>query len=151
MDAVNAYSPSYAEGQVIEVFVEAYRRLDAYDARYPLRAFVLTIARQRVRAELGRDDWPADGLDAYREHLARRFASDRGAVNALHRLHRAFADCMAKMTDSARQVVQHRYELNEHPQQVGRRLGKPERFVRQSLDRIRLKMAGCLAAQLRQS
>jgi len=145
------YDRRRTERMVEAVFVEAYQRLGEYDPQYEFRAFIRTLARQRVRDELARHEPPFECLKTYYEHLGRVFQSDQTAVQATRQLHQAFRQCATKMTDAASQMLHHRYVLGHDPQQISRQVGKPERFVRQTLDRIRLKMAGCIASQLRRT
>ncbi len=138
------------ERMVGEVFVVAYGRLQEYDPRFEFRAFIRTIARERVRAELFHNDGAEAGLKAYYDHLSHIYATERGAVNATRRLHHAFAHCATKLTDSGARILQHRYALSNEPEQISRRARIPLRMVRQTIDRMRVKMSGCIAGQLSQ-
>lgn len=145
------YDHRRTERMVEQVFVDAYRRLDEYDPKYEFRAFIRTLARQHVRDELARNEPPLECLRSYYEHLGRVFESDQSAVLAARQLNQAFVRCAAKMTEAANRILHHRYVLGHDPDKISRQAGKPERYVRQTLDRIRLKMAGCIATQLRRT
>ncbi len=146
--SVLLYDHRRTERLVEDLFVEAHARLSEYDRRYSFGSFVRSLALQRVRDELARTSDTRDCLRAYREHLARVYATDQSAVAATKQLHVAFRQCATKMTDAASQIMHHRYVLSHDPTAISRAVGKPERFVRQTLDRIRLKMATCIARQL---
>ncbi|MFA7236943.1 MAG: sigma-70 family RNA polymerase sigma factor [Phycisphaeraceae bacterium] len=131
-----------------EVFEEVYGKLRQYDPKYPFKAFVRTIARQKVRDYLKQE--AAKGqLPVYRAYVAKVFGDDAGAAAHLLKVNQTLEKFAATLPEFAKQLLHRRYDLGEDYERIAHAVKRPVASVRQTLRRAQTDLADQLLHQKR--
>lgn len=122
---------------------------DDYDPQRPFVAWAIGIAKYKVleyRRDAGRQREVFN--DAALEHLAVAYA-DRADAMSDHA--RALRDCLNKLSDKARLLIEMRYMQNLRPATIAERIGTTANTVSNALSRTREALRDCIErAQRRQ-
>lgn len=128
------------------VAVIAFAKFGEYDASRPFIAWVIGIARNEV-------------LKSRRQHARERHVFDSQLVEQIADAHvdlrdefdpmrEALRDCVRKVDDRGRQLLQLRYDQQLKPAQIGKRLDISTTSVLVSLHRVRAAIKRCIERRL---
>lgn len=143
--------PSDAEDLAQDVFLRLHATRRRFDARQPLRPWILGIARNVLREHVrraasspGREvTWTELCLDI--DALAARRSDDDSRDDAILHL----PDCLDSLGPSARQAIDLRYSSSLRIAEIGRRLRRSEGAVKLLMHRARRALRRCLEGKSR--
>lgn len=140
--------PVDAEDVLQQTAYDIATHFDEYDADRPFVAWAIGIAKYKVldyRRDKGRDRAVLTG-DAI-EELASAYAdqSDKLIDNS-----RALHDCMQKLSDKARSLIDLRYAQNLKPAAIAQRIGSTANTISNALSRTRAVLRDCIERVRRQ-
>ncbi|WP_442506171.1 RNA polymerase sigma factor [Novipirellula sp. SH528] len=146
---VNAmlYDRSSTEDLVQQVFINAYRSLDRFEAGREFGSWIRVIARNVVREELRRSIRYGTHLNAYAEQLTRRWIDDEIADEAERELDSSLAECLKKLADRSAKIVNLRYYENWSCDRIAEEMKMTSGAVRNVLCRARIQLHDCIAGE----
>lgn len=147
--AVRLRNSHDAEDLAQEVFMTAFRRIGDCDPGRPIKPWFRGIAmkllanfRRKSRPELvGSHEELQELLDA---GLEARFEGGEGEGTALE----ALVECLERLENPARNLLQARYEEGESLEELSVRLGRKASAVSMQLHRLRMALGNCVKAKL---
>lgn len=144
-----------AQDLVQEVFVRAVRGAPTYDsASGTLGAWLRGIARNVVYEHVrqhGRDPLLInDAMLAQLDDRAARFESDHADPGHETRRLRLLRECMARLSEHVRQIIEMKYQQRSRSQQIAAVLGMNENAVNVALCRGRKTLQTCIEQKLGQ-
>ena len=127
-------------------FIEIYRRISEYRAGTDFRAWLFTVARFQLRAEVTRIQRVADYHQrfaplALSNELARR--AETVSVEPDQRLQR-LKKCVEKLDVAQRQVLSQRYEESIPLDEIARRANRSVGAIKKQLFLLRAKLMECV-------
>jgi len=137
---------SSAEDVTQEVFIVAYRRLDAFDREQPFRPWLLGIARNLVRNELRRRTREAARIEVYSRYID-AVTSERESEHS-EVLSAALAICRDKLASAAAAAIHGRYDQGLGLEDLASRLQRSVTATRQLLYRAKISLRECIEAQI---
>jgi RNA polymerase sigma-70 factor (ECF subfamily) len=133
-----------------ETFLAAFRSLQAYDERWPLRSWLFGIARNQalifLRKECVRLRRENEDLEAAMTEWCVAKAEDRPVEKDATFL-AALEQCIQSLPGQSAQVVRSFYYEAQAAGQIGAKLGRSENAVRLWLFRIRQQLRECIEAR----
>lgn len=141
--SVLLYDRPTTERLAQRVFIDAYLRLDKLDAtKHTFKEFVRTIARYHVREQLRIASEKSDRIDAYRDHLAKHFASDTAASDYQKKIADRFRQASTQLPPAAATILQMRYHQSQDLAAISKATSRPITSVRQNLHQALTALAG---------
>lgn len=122
-------------------------RFDEYDAERPFIAWAIGIAKYKV-LDHRRDSGRASAVftDEALEHIAGAYGKQADQLNdnagALH-------ECLKKLSDKARSLIELRYNQELKPADIADRIGTSANTVSNALSRTRQALRDCIERQLK--
>ena len=123
-----------------------WRKRDQFEAGTNFRAWSYRIAHLQVLAY--RKKARGDRL-RFDDDLIHQLAGE--AVERAEQYdpkRRALAECLSKLTERDRQLIQHRYESDEPTEKLAAEIGRSANAIYQALYRIRAALLGCIEKNL---
>ena len=141
--SLHVQDASLAEDVIQEVARQATANFDRYDADRPFTAWVIGIARQRI-AEMHRKKGrqPMVFSSALVDSLSDALSSLEPEMD--DRLD-GLRECLAKLSDRHRRVVELRYARQLSPDQIAEQVGASRTAVNTMLHRVRNALRICVA------
>ncbi|MBA4032297.1 MAG: RNA polymerase subunit sigma-70 [Planctomyces sp.] len=143
---ISASAPQFSDAEDIlqEVAVEVAVRFDEYDPTRPFLPWALWIAkfkiaefyRRRERRQVILVGDAADGLAEACIEVHERLSDEQIAIE----------QCLGRLTDRSRELLNLRYAEGMSSSEIGTRLGMSVRYVRVALSRIRTMLTECAQA-----
>lgn len=135
-------NPVDAEDVLQQTAYEIATNFEEYDDERPFIAWAIGIARYKVldyRRDRGRGRMVLTG-DAI-EHLANAYIDQSEALNANSR---ALQECLDKLSDKARSLIELRYTQDLKPAAIAQRVGTSPNVVSNALSRAREVLRNCI-------
>ena len=139
-------SRSLAEDVTQEVFLTAYRRLDAYHLDQPFRPWLLGITRNVVLNELRRRSRESARMELYSRYVV-AMSSESGTSHADQAM-AALRRCRDRLTKVAAAAIRGRYDENLDLETLAKQLNRSVTATRQLLYRTRITLRDCIESQL---
>lgn len=130
-----------------ESFVFAHRHLSEFKAGTDFGKWLRAIAFNLVRRETLRHQRLAKNRERFLEHhlvqesVRGGFAPDLPAVVFLE-------ECLARLPEQQRRLLEHKYARAESSREIARALGQSEAWVRTTLCRIRTGLRQCIEQKM---
>ncbi len=134
------------------VFLEAFRHLERFELGSDFGAWLFTIARYQLLAEMTRLRRHADYHSRYLPHalaeeLARRAESDSNDEENESRL-RALGECVAKLPSADQRLLRERYASNIPLAEIAGRMRRSVGALKKHLFVLRQKLHDCVIREL---
>jgi RNA polymerase sigma-70 factor (ECF subfamily) len=136
------------ENLVQQTFVNAYERLDQYQAGRDIGRWLKGIARNLVREEMRKRSRESQHLASYREYLLTLYEDDDTAEQRARELERALAACRQTLTEAAARALVLHYEEGLSVEQVSTLISRTLAGTRQLLFRARVALRDCVQRRL---
>jgi RNA polymerase sigma-70 factor (ECF subfamily) len=139
-------SEGLAEEVLQATFVTAYQKLGAYEVgRLTLRAWLKTIARNHLLKEL-RDQrrFAERSGEPLKVAVVDTALEDAARFEAVETAHARLRDCLDRLAEPARRLVEDRYLRRQPVTALAQREQRPERWVSVRLFRIRQALRRCM-------
>lgn len=132
-----------------DTFVRMLRYADNYDPKYPMRTWLLTIARRLSINHARNDRTPAAGnlFDGMHDSSDGPDAAAEAADEAAYRK-RMLNEAMLKLTEPQREAVNLFYQQDQTVQQIAEMMEIPEGTVKSHLHRARAALKNILAPRM---
>lgn len=127
-----------------ETFVWAYRHIDEFEGGTDLSRWLRSIAYNLVRAEVLRYSRGEKNQEKYLEHCLVEQAGRELAGGSEAPLAAFLEECLGRLPEGQRTLLQRRYRLAESSEEIATALGKSEAWVRTTLFRIRSALRECI-------
>lgn len=131
-----------------QVFVDAYLHLKSYRPTGNFRAWLLQIARNRLRDELRSYSRQNRRLAHYRELLEQRLNNFEAEEARQQDLLDALAKCRKRLTPNVGRLLRMRYEQALGVETIAAREDCTEDAVRKTLSRARLMLRDCIRTRM---
>jgi RNA polymerase sigma-70 factor (ECF subfamily) len=138
---------SSREDVVQRVFVQAFRRLDQYEAGRGFGKWIKGICRNIVLEELRKRYRYQGRLDAYAQDLEKRLQEDPADHDGAADLREALRDCVELLEETTRRAIRLHYIEARSTDLVGLDLGRSGGAIRTLLCRARGQLRRCLEAK----
>ncbi len=135
-----------AEDITQETFLVAYERLDSFDAKQPMRPWLLGIARNLVRNEMRRRYREDSRLELYSRFVNQPLPKTEVAFTG--EIATALSDCRGRLGETADAAIEARYDDGLDLEAVANRLQRSVSATRQLLYRARLALRDCIESRL---
>lgn len=147
--AVRLSDPFEAHDLAQDVFLLLWRKLGQIDLSQPLRPWLLTVATNLIRQHRRKGRAvPVGGNDAILDLLQSRLegrAAIRGpAFDALE-------NCLGKLDDAARHLIQLRYKDELGIREIGNQTGSQHSTITMKLYRLRSLLFDCIQARMQEA
>lgn len=129
----------------VEIALEILRSLSRFDLQREFIPWMRTIIRRRVK-NYWRDSIRAHKrIEKYRELLAQELEHSmmESGEDRSHTINR-LRECLTKLSDEQRELVQMRYFLNLNSNEIAQKLDKTAVAIRKTLSRLREVLEGCV-------
>lgn len=144
-------NPSWVDDIAQDAFLVAYRRWEEFDTLENPGSWLRTIARNLVLNETAKLNRRQRLLDENLTTLlleAEHDALPAGELPDLTQRHDALRQCLARLTDKARRVVEARYFKDRNSSEIGEEFSMKPVAVRKMLFHSRQSLADCLKTRL---
>ena len=133
-----------------EAFVEAYKKIDAYEPGTDIFAWLSTFARNLVLRECTRAKRAAHNRLGYLRHVIATAAAERlgSATTLAEDRVNALRACLDRLDSHLRSIVKKRYTHDNPISRIAEELGRTENAVKVQLCGIRKKLRQCVNARL---
>ncbi|MEO0475028.1 MAG: sigma-70 family RNA polymerase sigma factor, partial [Planctomycetota bacterium] len=135
-------NPADAEDVLQQTAYDIATNFEQYDDSRPFVAWAIGIAKYKVldyRRDRGRGRMVLTG-DAV-EHLANAYIDEADVLSANGR---ALHDCIEKLSDKARSLIELRYTQDLKPAAIAQRVGTSPNVVSNALSRTRQVLRNCI-------
>lgn len=147
--AVRLDNPYDAEDLAQEAFVLAFEKLGEFDASRPMGPWLHGMAMNLLRNHLRKFRVRQTvALDDLQELVDRQVEAAHETTTEADRC-AAIRECLKRLDDDARRLVQARYEDEVDVAELCRRTGKKHSAVTMQLHRIRQQLRACMDLRLR--
>ena len=135
-----------------EALLIAYKRFSTYDRKAEFAAWVCTIARHLVWNDRRKTSNRYKLLHQHlTDYMVSRDPSDILADNEVESLERmALRECMKKIPEENRKLVETRYHGNQEPTEMAEKLGMRPDSIRHRLMRVRKALRHCIEVKLKE-
>jgi len=131
-----------------ETLVVAWRRLDDFDRERPFGAWLRGIAGKLVLAYIRKHGRRNVALcdDSALEALSQKFgdAEEATPTNSWDERLDSLAECMGRLADQDREIVDQHYQREEDCRTIAKRVGLSVEAVKKRLQRARASLALCM-------
>jgi len=133
-----------------EAFVEAYKRIDAYEIGTDFFAWLSTFARNLLLRECTRAKRASQNRLGYLRHVIATAAAERigSATTLVEDRVAALRTCLERLDAHLRAIVKKRYTQDNSISSIAEELGRTENAVKVQLCGIRKKLRQCVNARL---
>ena len=147
--AVRLDDPFEAHDLAQEVFLIAWKRIDALDLGQPIRPWLLRVANNLVRAHRRKGRAvPIGGSDMVQELLGQR--AESMAETSLHGpVFDALEGCLAELEDGARKLIQMRYVEGMGISDIRKQVPGKHSTVTMKLHRLRALLFECIQEKMK--
>lgn len=143
---LHVHDYALVEDIIQEVATQATENFDQYDPARPFGAWLIGIARMRIaEAYRKKGRSPVMFSNDVMESITRAFIAAQPETN--DRLE-ALRDCMAKLSDRHRRVIDLRYSRQKSSDEIADQVGGNAVAVDSMLYRIRLALRQCIADRM---
>ncbi len=128
-----------------EIFVAVYHSLDNYNEDYPFKSWLFSIARNKLMSHLRRN-YSYNNLKAELEEEIQTVLSRHSEpiIGETTELLVKLKQCIEKLPENARQIIQSRYFTAETVISIAQRTNSSENAVSSKLFRLRKKLKNCI-------
>jgi len=143
-----AMLPNRADAEEVfqEVSVTLWDKFDDFEAGTSFGAWACRIAYYKVMQYRDRQRRrPTPFTEAFLEAVDHELLTTDESVDAEYR---ALSECLQKLSEEDRWLIEHRYQPGGSPHRLAHRLGLPVRRIYKSLSRIRKSLLVCVTRTL---
>lgn len=134
-----------------QVFVDAFIHLEQFQRGSDFRAWIKTIARNRVRQEVRSRSREQQRVLVYAQHLEQRLLDDGRASSHEEEFREALEQCTEELTDRAARIIRQRYEESLTFEQIAVQEASTANAVRKLFARALLNLKECIQTRLAQA
>lgn len=130
-----------------ETFVFAHRHIMDFEAGTDFGKWIRAIAYNLVRKETLRYQRSAKNREKFLEHFLVEQAS-RGPVTPESTAIVYLEECLRKLPEQQRELLEHKYQLSESSREIARAFDRSEAWVRTNLCRVRTALRKCIEQKM---
>lgn len=130
-----------------ETFVFAHHHIMDFEAGTDFGKWLRAIAFNLIRKETLRHKRSRKNREKFLEHVLVDRAS-QGPVSPESPVIIYLEECLGKLPENQRELLEHKYRLSESSREMARFFGQSEAWVRTTLCRVRTALRKCIEAKM---
>ena len=130
-----------------ETFVFAHHHILDFEAGTDFGKWLRAIAFNLIRKETLRYQRSSKNREKFLEHFLVD-QSSKGSISPESPVIIYLEECLGKLPDQQRELLEHKYKLTESSREMARFFGQSEAWVRTTLCRVRTALRKCIEAKM---